>query len=194
MSSSEAELPSVLPSRERVRSFPQVPGPVRRAAGIGLLGAAGLLGFYLVIVWLGSKSWSHAVDLLLTDRYYVAAVAAGFGIQIGLYAYVRRLLRGDHGLKSSTAVAAAGTGTSTTSMIACCLHHVADVLPVVGLSGAAVFLSNYKIPLIVVGLITNAIGITLMTRIILHYRRTLAGAIRVPAGAQAAPGDHCHVG
>ena len=194
MSSSEAELPSVLPSRERVRSFPQVPGPVPRAAGVGLLGAAGLLGFYLVIVWLGSKSWSHAVDLLLTDRYYVAAVAAGFGIQIGLYAYVRRLLRGDHGLKSSTAVAAAGTGTSTTSMIACCLHHVADVLPVVGLSGAAVFLSNYKIPLIVVGLITNAIGITLMTRIILHHRRTLAGAVRVPAGAQAATGEHCHVG
>jgi len=194
MSSSEAELPSVLPSRERVRSFPQVPGPVPRAAGVGLLGAAGLLGFYLVVVWLGSKSWSHAVDLLLTDRYYVAAVAAGFGIQIGLYAYVRRLLRGDHGLKSSTAVAAAGTGTSTTSMIACCLHHVADVLPVVGLSGAAVFLSNYKIPLIVVGLITNAIGITLMTRIILHHRRTLAGAVPVPAGAQAATGEHCHVG
>src|SRR3990170_9036559 len=167
---------------------------IPRAALVGVLGAAGLVGFYITVVWLGSRSWAHAVDLLWSDRYYVAAVALGFGTQIGLYGYVRGLLRGAPGVRSSTAVAAAGTGTSTTSMIACCLHHVADVLPVVGLSGAAVFLSNYKIPLIVVGLITNAIGITLMTRIILHYRRTLAGAIRVPAGAQAAPGDHCHVG
>jgi len=192
MSSTEVELASALRARERVRLFLQVPDPVRRAAAAGLLGATGLLGFYLVIVWLGSRSWSHAVDLLLTDRYYVSAVAAGFGIQIGLYAYVRRLLRGDHGLKSSTAVAAAGTGTSTTSMIACCLHHVADVLPIVGLSGAAVFLSNYKIPLIVVGLVTNAVGITLMTRIIVHHRRTAAALSSHTPDPPVADGVHCH--
>ncbi len=137
-------------------------------------GAVALVGFYITVVWLGSRSWAHAVQLLLTDRYYVAAVALGFGTQIGLYAYVRGLLRASTGLRSSTAVAAAGTGTSTTSMIACCLHHVADVLPIVGFSGAAVFLSNYKVPLIIVGLVTNAIGIGLMGRIIRHHRRTAA--------------------
>ncbi len=176
------------------RSMPplSVDGRIPRAALVGVLGAAGLIGFYVTVVWLGSRSWTHAVELLLTDRYYVAAVALGFGTQIGLYAYVRGLLRGAAGVRSSTAVAAAGTGTSTTSMIACCLHHVADVLPVVGLSGAAVFLSNYKVPLIIVGLITNGIGIALMGRIIRHHRRSAtAAASRTPA-PQAADGVHCH--
>src|SRR3989337_869321 len=165
---------------------------IPRAALVGVLGAAGLIGFYITVVWLGSRSWAHAVDLLWSDHYYVAAVALGFGTQIGLYGYVRGLLRGAAGVRSSTAVAAAGTGTSTTSMIACCLHHVADVLPVVGLSGAAVFLSNYKILLIVVGLVTNAVGITLMTRIIVHHRRTAAALSSHTPDPPPADGVHCH--
>ncbi|MDQ7850282.1 MAG: hypothetical protein QN152_09020 [Armatimonadota bacterium] len=150
-----------------------------------------LVGFYIIVVWLGSRSWAHAVQLLLADRYYVVAVALGFGIQIGLYAHVRGLLRDSAGLRSSTAIAAAGTGTSTTSMVACCLHHVADVLPVVGLTGAAVFLSDYKVPLIMVGLATNGIGIGLMGRVIRHHRRTGAATgfhTTKPATEKAA---HC---
>jgi len=166
---------------------------IPRAALVGVLGAAGLIGFYITVVWLGSRSWAHAVDLLWSDHYYVAAVALGFGTQIGLYGYVRGLLRGAAGVRSSTAVAAAGTGTSTTSMIACCLHHVADVLPVVGLSGAAVFLSNYKVPLIAVGLVTNAIGIVLMGRIIAHHRRTAAAQVRVSEEIPALQGSHWHL-
>lgn len=160
------------------------PRLVVRAAVVGLAGAAGLIALYLLIVGLGSRSWSHALSLLLTDRYYVAAVVTGFGIQIGLYSYVRGLLRHGHGVGSSTAVAATGTGTSTVSMIACCLHHVSDILPVVGLSGAAVFLSNYKVPLILVGVLTNAIGIAFMIRTLVHHRRAVAPA----------PPAACHTG
>src|SRR3990170_1771336 len=154
---------------------------IPRAALVGVLGAAGLIGFYITVVWLGSRSWAHAVDLLWSDHYYVAAVALGFGTQIGLYGYVRGLLRGAAGVRSSTAVAAAGTGTSTTSMIACCLHHVADVL------------SNYKVPLIAVGLVTNAIGIVLMGRIIAHHRRTAVAQVRVSEEIPALQGSHCHL-
>jgi hypothetical protein len=191
MDADDAQVAAAPLPAQRFRSRLAVAAPIRRAVVAALLGAAGLLVLYVAIVWLGSRSWAHAVDLLLTDRYYVAAVALGFGTQIGLYTYVRGLYRAGPGMRSSTVVAATGTGTSTTSMIACCLHHVADVLPVVGLSGAAVFLSNYKIPLIVVGLMTNAVGIALMTRIIVHHRRTLVAA---PAEAPASNGGHCHTG
>lgn len=163
-------------SGAQVGTRPSLSRPILRAVLAGIIGAAGLIALYLLIVGLGSRSWSHALSLLLTDRYYVAAVVAGFGIQIGLYAHVRGMLRHTHGLQSSTAVAATGTGTSTVSMIACCLHHVSDILPVVGLSGAAVFLSNYKIPLILVGVVTNAIGIAFMARTIIHHRRVVAQA------------------
>lgn len=171
-----------------------LPRSIWRAGLVGILGAIALVGLYLLIVGIASRSWSHALSLLFTDRYYVTAVVVGFGIQIGLYTYVRGLLRGDHGVTSSTALAASGTGTSTVSMIACCLHHAYDVLPVVGLSGAAVFLSNYKVPLILVGVATNAVGIALMGRLIVHHRRVVAAAARRPTAPAPETGDHCHPG
>jgi len=172
-------------------TFPPMPRPVLRAVIAGVLGAAGLVGLYLLIVGLGSRSWAHALSLLSTDRYYVAAVVAGFGIQIGLYAYVRGLGRHDRAVGSSTVVAATGTGTSTVSMIACCLHHVSDIVPIVGLSGAAVFLSNYKVPLILVGVVTNAVGIAYMARAIVHHRRLVAqAACHPPVSPEHEEGPH----
>lgn len=63
----------------------------------------------------------------------------------------------------------------------------------VGVLGAAVFLSNYKVPLIAVGLVTNAIGIVLMGRIIAHHRRTTAAQVRVPEEIPVLQGSHCHL-
>src|SRR3970282_2449590 len=96
---------------------------IPRAALVGVLGAAGLIGFYITVVWLGSRSWAHAVDLLWSDRYYVAAVALGFGTQIGLYGYVRGLLRGAPGARASTGVAAPGPGAQAACMIARGVPH-----------------------------------------------------------------------
>src|SRR3990172_8080086 len=144
---------------------------IRRPAATGVLGAVALIGLYLGIVRFGSNSWPHAVELLLTDWYLVAAVATGFGIQIGLFTHLRRLLRANGGVRSATAMAAGGTATSTTSMVACCLHHLADVLPVIGLSGAAVFFTTYKVPVILFGLATNALGIGMMIRTIRRHSR-----------------------
>jgi hypothetical protein len=56
-------------------------------------------------------------------------------------------------------------------MVACCAHHVTDVLPLVGLTAAATFLANWKIPFMIVGLLTNLIGIIVMLRIIYQERR-----------------------
>ena len=49
--------------------------------------------------------------------------------------------------------------TSGTAMIACCAHHLADVLPILGLSGASIFLTQYQKPFLALGLSINLFGI-----------------------------------
>ena len=158
---------------------------IRRPAATGVLGAVALIGLYLGIVRFGSNSWPHAVELLLSDWYLVAAVATGFGIQIGLFTHLRRLLRANGGVRSARAMAAGGTATSTTSMVACCLHHLADVMPVIGLSGAAVFFTTYKVPVILFGLATNALGIGMMVRTIRSHLRM--GGAKTEGGSAMTP-------
>jgi hypothetical protein len=62
-------------------------------------------------------------------------------------------------------MAAAG-GISTTSMVACCAHHVTDILPILGVSAAVVFLNQFQDLFLTVGVLSNLIGISLMLRII----------------------------
>ncbi len=132
----------------------------------GVAGSLALIALYFGVVSL-ANSPGHARELLWSDRYLVAAIAFGFGLQVGLYVYARRLLRARAmALGSAGAAAAAGTGTSTVAMVACCAHHVADVLPILGLSGAAIFLNDYRTPLMLAGLAINAFGVVVTFRLV----------------------------
>ncbi|MBI4338255.1 MAG: hypothetical protein HY683_10560 [Chloroflexi bacterium] len=150
------------------------PSPVRRILPL-ILGLAGAGA--LVLLYLGTVTWAqgidHALELLSQDRAFVAAIAAGFGIQIGLYSYLRLVVHHGVRLAVPTATTGMGTGASSMAMVACCLHHVADVLPVLGLSGAAIFLNQYRIPFMVAGLVVNAMGIAIMVRVVLGGRAHL---------------------
>ena len=127
----------------------------------GLLGALFLTGVYLGIVSL-AESPEHALDLFWEDRLFVVPILIGFGVQVGLFT---RLKVGNPGaVAAAGASTAAGGGMSTAAMVACCAHHVADVLPILGLSAAAAFLAQWKVPFLVVGLLTNLIGIAIMLR------------------------------
>jgi hypothetical protein len=66
---------------------------------------------------------------------------------------------------------AAGGGMSTVAMVACCAHHVTDVLPIVGVSLAATFLTTWKTPLMGFGLAANLAGIAVMLWLIRRDRR-----------------------
>ena len=146
---------------------------------VGLAGAAFLVGLYLgVVTW--AQGLSHARELLWSDRYFVGAIALGFGTQVGLYVHLRLLWRRRR-LAAPTAATAAGTGTSSVAMVACCAHHVADALPVLGLSGLAVFLNDYRLPLMALGLAANAGGIAIMLRLLIQERRRYAWAATVVA-------------
>lgn len=82
---------------------------------------------------------------------------------MGLLAY----LRGLHARMSAGGVAAS-TGTSTAAMLACCAHHLTDVVPLLGISGAVIFLNAYKTPLLWLGILMNLAGVAYM---LLRLRR-----------------------
>ncbi len=133
----------------------------RRAALVGLLAATGLLAFYMVVVLAASGSQEHLWSLMAEDASFVAAITTGFGIQIGLFTYLRGAVKAAQG-KMSAAVAATGTGGSTMAMVACCAHHLADIAPLAGMTAASLLLSEYKQPLMIVGLVATGIGIAWM--------------------------------
>ncbi len=142
--------------------------PVRKPILIGLLSAVGLVVAYSLIIGLSSQSWSHLVAQWRIDAVFLTLVALGFGTQMGLYQHVRRVVRGDG---TAAAFAAGSTASSTTAMVACCLHHLSDIVPFIGLSGAATFLIQYKVPVVLISLAANAVGIALMVRTLRHARR-----------------------
>ena len=126
---------------------------VIRPAVFGTLASAGLFALYLGIVTV-AQGWGHATDLLAEDLGFILPIMLGFGTQVGLYSYLRALRA-----SAASGGMAASTGTSTGAMLACCAHHLVDVLPVVGLSGAALFLGAYKAQLLWLGLAMNLAGI-----------------------------------
>jgi hypothetical protein len=135
----------------------------RRPALFGVLAAAAMLAVYLGIVSL-AESWQHALGLLREDLLLVVPIIAGFGVQMGLFTRLRWHAAQGGGAATGRALAGASGGTSTAAMAACCAHHVADVLPVLGLSGAAIFLAEYRIPFMIVGLLSNLAGILVLWR------------------------------
>ncbi len=145
----------------------------------GLLGAVFLMGVYVGLVSL-AESPEHAVDLFWQDRVFVVPIIIGFGVQVGLYARLR--LGPRVRARMAGATTAAGGGMSTAAMVACCAHHVADVLPVLGLSAAATLLAQWKVPFLVVGLLMNLAGITVMLRAL---RRELRHGAARPDTAEA---------
>src|SRR3970282_1073054 len=125
---------------------------------MGVIGALALFTLYMAIVTL-AQGWDHAAELFGQDAWLVIPIMVGFGTQVGLYTYLRSVLRQKS--RASKAMMSAGGGTSTAAMVACCAHHVADVLPLLGLSAAASFLAAYKIPFMLIGLGMNAVGTAL---------------------------------
>lgn len=122
----------------------------------GMLAAAALVGFYLGTITL-AQGWDHAVEQLQQDLFFVAALASGFGIQVGLFIHLRQ-----HCAVRPGGVAVS-TSTSNAAMLACCAHHLVDVLPVLGVSALAAFLGAYKAPLLWASLAMNLAGVAYLT-------------------------------
>jgi Cu+-exporting ATPase len=134
---------------------------------LGIIAAVILLAFYVTIVGL-AQGWGQAMQLLRQDAYLVAPITLTFGVQVGLYTYLRAIIRARS--RSGGAITGASGATSTAAMAACCAHRVADLLPFLGLSAAAGFLAAYKVPFMVFSLAVSLFGIAVILRRIVRYR------------------------
>lgn len=132
----------------------------------GLVGGVFLLLFYFVVMMVSSRSWSATIAQFKELWYWMIILSTGFGTQIGLFTHLRKIIKYSQMVNSSKTVVATSTGTSAVSMIACCAHHLSNVLPIIGLSGAAVFLTKYQTPLIILGIAMNGFGIIYMLKMI----------------------------
>lgn len=127
-----------------------------RAVAWGVAAGVSLLAVYFGILT-ATNSVDHAVDELRRLWYWMLPLVLGFSFQVGLFAYARGATRGAHGVHARGVVASGGT--STLSMVACCAHHVADILPVLGLAGAATVLAMYQGLFLLLGVLSNVVGL-----------------------------------
>jgi len=131
--------------------------------------------YFAIVTW--AESPRHAFDLFWQERWIVIPLILGFGVQVALYTILKKRLFVPSGLPPlagigpSGALTGAGGATSTAAMVACCAHHMTDVLPIVGLTAAATFLAKYQTLFMLVGLGTTLVGIAVMTIILVRERR-----------------------
>lgn len=121
----------------------------------GVLGMVLLLGLYFALLT-ALSGWASALDQFNAVWYFIVSLALGFGIQIGLYSYLRSAIH--RPAASGKVVAVSGT-TSTAAMISCCAHYLTNILPVLGVAGFMTLVAQYQTELFWFGLASNAAGI-----------------------------------
>lgn len=132
-------------------------------------GGAGVI--LLVLVYVGVLVAANSVEHAVTDFgrlwHWMVPIILGFGLQLGLFAYARGAAS-RRNTTSARGVVGSG-GTSTLSMVACCAHHLTDVLPLIGLAGAAVFLTAYQSIFLLLGLLSNVVGIVYLLGVLRRH-------------------------
>ena len=122
----------------------------------GVFASVALLGVYFGVLTLVS-GWSFTLSQFTEFWPYIVALAVGFGVQIGLYFYLKQLSAERH--YAHCAVATSGT-TSTVAMLACCTHYLTNVLPVLGATGLVAVVAQYQVEFFWLGLAFNAAGLS----------------------------------
>ena len=133
------------------------------------MGISVLLVFYFAIVTLIS-GWDFAQNQFLRFWYFILALAFGFGIQISLYTYLKNSIHSKN--KSARVLVASGT-TSGAAMISCCAHYLANILPVLGVTGFITIVAQYQVQLFWVGLAANLAGVFYMANRVAKFTKGL---------------------
>ena len=139
---------------------------MNRSVAFAFLGGASLLIFYFIILTLVS-GWSFTLIQFAQNWYWITGLSLGFGIQIGLFTYLRIL----HQKQVSGKVLAASGTTSGIAMIACCSHYLVNILPIIGISGFLAVIGQYQTELFLVGLVSNLAGIGYLTNKLIKIKR-----------------------
>src|SRR3989344_3910552 len=140
---------------------------ITRSVVYGSSSALALLGVYFAVLTFVS-GWSFTLEQFSTFRYFVVSLAIGFGIQIGLYVYLRGLIIDGGGSRKVLGVT--GT-TSTAAMISCCMHYLANLLPILGAVGAVTFVAQYQVELFWIGLAFNMFGVAFIVNRVIRFKK-----------------------
>lgn len=140
--------------------------PFIKPIGYGIGASSLLLGVYIVLVG-AISGWSYALSQFAAYWYFLVMLAIGFGTQIGLYQYLKARMQ-----KNNIGGVLAVTGTtSTASMLSCCAHYLVNLIPILGVTGLASFVSQYQVELFGVGLLANALGIIVLSQRIWQLKK-----------------------
>jgi len=139
-----------------------------RSVIYGILGSIFLLTIYFTIVSLIS-GWSFAVNQFSRFWYFIISLATGFGIQVGLYVYLKTAI---HQRNASGKVLAVSGTTSTAAMISCCAHYLVNILPILGATGFISLISQYQVKLFWIGLVFNIFGIVYIGKKVINLRKS----------------------
>jgi len=131
---------------------------------IGFLGSVSMLIVYFLVMGLLS-SVDYAFQQFKSQVFWFIALSIGFGIQLTLFSYIKETSKSVHSKKSLYV----NGGVSTGTMLICCLHHLVDVIPVIGISALSVFMVQYQTPFMMLGVLFNVIGIFIMLSNIKKY-------------------------
>lgn len=141
-----------------------------KAVATGLLAAGLLLGVYFAVLTLVS-GWGFTLDQFADFWHFIVALAVGFGVQVGLYTYLRSLARQCAGAGK---VAAVSGGTSAAAMISCCTHYLANIVPILGAAGLVALVGQYQVELFWVGLAFNLAGVAYIGAKVVQASRHMA--------------------
>lgn len=145
-------------------------------ASIGIL----VVLFNISIASLAEGSFEKGYQVFLTNGIFVYLIPLAVSVQMGLFRYHRNITTGN--IAGSEKMGMAGSATSSLTMVACCLHHVSDFLPSIGLIlAASSFLIQYKDAIIIIGLLANVAGSIYITRAIIKDRSIIAKVEKITA-------------
>lgn len=127
----------------------------------GLIGSVSLLALYFAVMLLARSSVSEALLQLKTVIIWVIPLVLTFGMQVGLYVYIKDCAK-KHAISGTQTTVS--TATSGTAMLACCAHHLTDILPILGLSILSTFLAKYQVWFLGIGIASNIVGIAILIK------------------------------
>ncbi len=141
-------------------------------ASVGIL----VVLFNISIASLAEGSIEKGYQVFLANGIFVYLIPLAVSVQMGLFRYHRNLTA-ENKLCGSEKMGMAGSATSSLTMVACCLHHVSDLLPAVGfILAASSFLIQYKDTIITIGLLANMAGSAYIARAIMKDKAIIAEA------------------
>lgn len=139
----------------------------------GILSTVILLSAYFAIV--GFVSGIKFAESQFSEFwYFVVSLSTGFGVQVGLYNYLRQMIKNHSMSNTGTGKTIAVTGTtSTLSMISCCAHYLINILPILGIAGVLSFIGQYQKGIFGIGILFNLFGIFYISRQIIRFKKQI---------------------